>query len=240
MTTPQICAHRGACLVAPENTFAAADAAIARGAAYVEFDVRRTVDGVHVIMHDRDVARTTNGSGFVDELTFADIQALDAGAWFSDAFAGQPVPRLEDYLGHLKGRCRAYCEVKRGDAREIVAAMRAAGMEEDGFYFSFKPEIRQALIDTAPDARHNLPLSEVGSVAAAKALARRAIVEFTLENVSADAMDEAREAGFETMLFEPGADEARLAALVAHRPELLNVDAVDDVGQLVNGQSALI
>lgn len=225
----EIVAHRGACLVAPENTFSAADAAIARGASYVEFDVRRTADGVHVVMHDRDVARTTDGAGAVDELTSAEIAKLDAGAWFGDAFRGEPVPRLADYLAHLKGRCRAYCEVKRGDIGAIVAAVRDAGMEDDTFFFSFKPELRAALIEAAPDARHNLPLDEVGSVAAAQAMAQRAIIEFTLDNVSEEGMYEARAAGFETMIFEPAADPQRLDLLVQQAPDLFNIDAVDEV-----------
>lgn len=222
-----VVAHRGACLVAPENTFAGADAAIERGAAFVEFDVRRTLDGVHVIMHDRDVARTTNGGGLVDEMTFDEIRKLDAGRWFSEDFAGERVPRLEDFLAHLKGRTGAYCEVKRGDCAAIVRAVQEAGFDEDCFFFAFKPQVRAALREAAPGMTHMIPLDIAGSIAAAKAEHGASILEFTLEDVSVKAMAAARAAGLRTMLFEPGADRMRLERLAGYAPEFANIDDID-------------
>jgi glycerophosphoryl diester phosphodiesterase len=49
---PLICGHRGAAAVAAENTIASFDAAIERGAQWVEFDVRPTGDGALVVHHD--------------------------------------------------------------------------------------------------------------------------------------------------------------------------------------------
>lgn len=233
MSPPKLVAHRGACLVAPENTFAAAEAAIARGAAMVEFDVRRTVDGAHVLMHDRDVARTTDGSGFVDALPASEIARLDAGAWFDPAFAGEPVPRLDAFLARLAGRAGAYCEVKRGDCEAIVREVRAAGMLDDVLFYAHKPHVRRALIEAAPEAKHNLPFAEVGNVAAARATVRRAVIEFTLEDADPAAMAEAREAGFEVMIYEPGDDAERLAKALSYSPELINIDALDRVAELV-------
>ena len=58
-------AHRGYSAIAPENTLPALAAAVLSGATYVEFDVRTTADGVPVVIHDRTVDRTTDGSGHV-------------------------------------------------------------------------------------------------------------------------------------------------------------------------------
>ncbi|MGB3566484.1 MAG: glycerophosphodiester phosphodiesterase family protein, partial [Priestia megaterium] len=62
-------AHRGASAYAPENTMAAFHQALEMNADYIELDVQQSKDGVLVIMHDRTVDRTTNGSGHVRELT---------------------------------------------------------------------------------------------------------------------------------------------------------------------------
>src|SRR5215213_6287556 len=89
---PVAVAHRGANRVAPENTLPAYQAAIALGCEYVEIDVRATRDGALVLVHDRTVDRTTDGTGAVAELDFAAIRALDAGVKFGDEFQGTRVP----------------------------------------------------------------------------------------------------------------------------------------------------
>src|SRR4051812_43743701 len=94
-------AHRGYSAVAPENTLPALAAGVLAGASFIEFDVRTTVDGVPVVIHDRTVDRTTTGSGPVWELTWADVAALDAGSWFSPAYAGLRVPLLAEVLDLL-------------------------------------------------------------------------------------------------------------------------------------------
>ncbi|TMK20451.1 MAG: glycerophosphodiester phosphodiesterase, partial [Actinobacteria bacterium] len=48
----QVIGHRGAAALGPENTIAAVEAGLAAGADGVEIDVRRTADGVVVLMHD--------------------------------------------------------------------------------------------------------------------------------------------------------------------------------------------
>jgi glycerophosphoryl diester phosphodiesterase len=98
---PQIIGHRGACAYAPENTLASIRKAAAQGARWVEFDVRLTREGDLVLMHDEDVKRTTNGRGRVVDLTLDEIGSLDAGAWFSGAFAGERVPTLVETIALL-------------------------------------------------------------------------------------------------------------------------------------------
>ena len=74
-----VVAHRGASAAEPENTLVAFEAAVAAGADVIELDVRLTADGIPVILHDADVAATTDGSGWVHDLTLRDVKALDAG-----------------------------------------------------------------------------------------------------------------------------------------------------------------
>jgi len=106
--------HRGTVRHAPENTIAAHEAAIARGARFIEFDVRMTRDGHFVLMHDASVDRTTNGRGRVADLTLADIRRLDAGSWFGPRFAGERVPTLREALRNIYGRAAVDIDFKGG------------------------------------------------------------------------------------------------------------------------------
>lgn len=65
-----VVAHRGCWDDAPENSIAAILACIELGVPVVELDVRRTADGVLVLLHDETIDRTTNGSGAIAALTY--------------------------------------------------------------------------------------------------------------------------------------------------------------------------
>lgn len=75
-------AHQGGENEAPSDTLYAFKTAMAKGVDMLELDVHATADGEIVVLHDTTVDRTTNGSGSVDELTLAQIKALDAAHWF--------------------------------------------------------------------------------------------------------------------------------------------------------------
>jgi glycerophosphoryl diester phosphodiesterase len=78
---PQVIAHRGASVEAPEHTLAAYRAAVAGGADALECDVRLTADGHLVCVHDRRVNRTSDGRGLVSTLELARLEELDFGSW---------------------------------------------------------------------------------------------------------------------------------------------------------------
>jgi glycerophosphoryl diester phosphodiesterase len=101
--TPLVVAHRGSSSIAPENTLAAFARARADGADAVELDVRLSLDGEAMVIHDRRLDRTTDGSGLVGERTAAELRSLSAGGWFSRSFASERVPRLSDVFDALPG-----------------------------------------------------------------------------------------------------------------------------------------
>ena len=90
--------HRGAAAHAPENTLASLRLAAEQGARMVEFDAKLTGDGVVILMHDDLLDRTTTGRGPAATTPWSEIATLDAGSWFSDAYRGEPVPRLDQAL----------------------------------------------------------------------------------------------------------------------------------------------
>lgn len=128
---PEIVAHRGASLEAPENTLAAIERAIELGADRITADVRVTQDGVVVLFSDDELERTTDGTGLLEETSFAELRALDAGSWKDARFTGERVPTLEEGARACAGRARMFLEVKvEGHAAAILAALRAAGIPE--------------------------------------------------------------------------------------------------------------
>lgn len=109
---PLIMGHRGAMGHAPENTMASFQRAFDIGVEAVELDVHLTKDGHLMAIHDETVDRTTNGKGRIADMTLAEVQALDAGSWFSPEFAGERVPTLEEVLVWADGKLPVVIEVK--------------------------------------------------------------------------------------------------------------------------------
>jgi len=93
-----ILAHRGASGYAPENTWAAFLLACEMGAGGIETDVQVSTDGVLVLIHDTKVDRTTDGSGAVADLTWAELSRLDAGGWLDARFGDERIVRLGAFL----------------------------------------------------------------------------------------------------------------------------------------------
>jgi len=95
---PRIFAHRGTCLMAPENTQAAFDMALQYRADVLETDVRLSKDGMVMVTHDESLQRTTNGSGLVRDHTASELKQFDAAHGFTDLnnepYSGEPVSML--------------------------------------------------------------------------------------------------------------------------------------------------
>jgi glycerophosphoryl diester phosphodiesterase len=124
-----LCAHRAAMASHPENTLPAIREAIRVGAHMIELDVRLTRDGVPVLMHDDTVDRTTDGTGPVTDLTFAEVRALDAGAWKSPLFRGSRVPTLVEALSVFPANIWVDLDMKGGYELGVVVGRLVASME---------------------------------------------------------------------------------------------------------------
>ncbi len=125
-----VISHRGEHLQHPENTLPAFRAAIEAGADFIEVDVRSTVDGRLVLMHDGSVDRCTNGHGEVGKMTFEEIRKLDAGAKSGPEFAGTQVPTFQEALALAKGKIGVYIDSKSISAQDLVSTVRKFGMGE--------------------------------------------------------------------------------------------------------------
>ncbi|HKL47916.1 MAG TPA: glycerophosphodiester phosphodiesterase family protein [Candidatus Izemoplasmatales bacterium] len=137
-----IIAHRGASYDAPENTIASLEVAIEQGSDAVEFDVRTTKDNVPILMHDDTLKRTTDFdiNLKVDDLSFDIIRNYEAGSWFSEAYAGEKIPTLEEALETVQGRVGVFMDIKTENKiveKEIMRLIEFYDMVDDVKIMSF-------------------------------------------------------------------------------------------------------
>lgn len=124
-------AHRGASGYAPENTLPAFHKALALGVDMVEFDVRSTRDGALVVFHDARLDRLTGVAGRLDALTYDELSACVVG--------GQRIPRLDEVLSAVGGRCQVNIEIKqRGLVAAIVAEVQRLGLQREVIFSSLR------------------------------------------------------------------------------------------------------
>jgi glycerophosphoryl diester phosphodiesterase len=162
----QLVAHRGSSIDRPECTMASTKRAIKSGATATEVDVRRTKDGVLVILHDDTLDRTTNGTGPLSEITYAELKILDAGSWFDPKYASQRVPRLSDVLSLCKDRMDILLDLKETDdpayVHQVVSEVKEFGdpagtvigvrsVEHAKTFRQLLPEARQIGLIAGPD-----------------------------------------------------------------------------------------
>lgn len=135
-------AHRGCSSLAPENTYSAWTKAIEVGADYFELDIQLSSDDSMMIMHDATVDRTTNGTGLISSLSYAQLRTLDAGSWFNPAFTGEQIPTFSEalHLAKTNGNIDVVAEIKTTDpdiVPMVVAMIQAYGMQSRVIVSSF-------------------------------------------------------------------------------------------------------
>ncbi len=219
---PLVIGHRGAGGHAPENTLAAFRLGLAMGADGVECDIHMSRDGRIVVIHDATLDRTTSGTGRVGEQSFAELQALDAGSWFDEAFEGERIPSLEAVFEVLReaeretGRERwFFIELKHGNEiypgieEQLVLAIAASGHAERVGVISFDHRAISRLRALNPSLRTGV-LYDARPVDAA-ALAQAAGAGWigpAVKWVDAAEVAQAREAGLEVFVWTANQEEA--------------------------------
>jgi glycerophosphoryl diester phosphodiesterase len=167
----EVIGHRGGAALAPENTLAAIRAGLDAGADGVEIDVRLTADGVAVLLHDPDVARTTSGTGRVGDLSSEEVRALGIPT-LEEVLAAVPVDR--SLIVEVKGTPWDPGHDPTEPAARVVAATLAAEPARHLVVSSFNPlalavvraispQLRTAVLTgSAFDLASNLAAAVVG------------------------------------------------------------------------------
>ena len=169
---PAFVAHRGAGLLAPENTLAALRVGHSFGYRMFEIDAKLSGDGVALLMHDATLDRTTDGRGRVDAYPFAVLARLDAGSRHSQAFAGEGIPTLERVARWiLANDAMLNIEIKPSPGREretgAAFALDAREAWRDAaiapLLSSFSPVALAAAQEVAPELPRALLLDELSA-----------------------------------------------------------------------------
>ena len=160
-------AHRGAGKLAPENTLAAFRLGAQHGYRMAECDAKLSADGVVFLLHDSTLERTTSGHGTAGDLPWSALAQLDAGGWHSRAFAGEPIPTLQNLARWcLANRCLLDIEIKptpgveeqTGRAVAELAARLWQGAPVPPLLTSFRPESLFGALAVAPHLPRGLLL----------------------------------------------------------------------------------
>jgi glycerophosphoryl diester phosphodiesterase len=244
---PSWIAHRGAGRTAPENTLAAFRAGFAAGFRMFECDVKLSADGVPFLLHDADLERTTSGHGRAGDQPWAALSQLDAGAWHSAPFAGEPIPTLAALARWLNANGAAVnLEIKPTPGTEAATGTRVAalaaqlwsGHAPPPLLSSFSVEAMQAAARAAPALPRALLLDDLDGdwTGVVRTLGCVAVV-FHAPLVTAAHVDRLHAEGRRVLAYtvnEP-AEAARLQALGL---DGLITDAVDRFGAAARGAGA--
>ncbi len=104
--------HRGWCSDYPENTMVSFRAALEQDVDMIEFDLNLTKDKHLVVIHDNTVDRTTDGTGYIRDMTLEDVKALDAGVKKGEQFRGERIPTFEELCGLISEHPGLMCNVE--------------------------------------------------------------------------------------------------------------------------------
>lgn len=223
----ELVSHRGANHLAPENTYAAAQACIDQGVDYVEVDVWTSRDGVFYNLHDPTVDRTTDGSGYLLALDTADIDKLDAGSWFDPRFAGERVPRLDAFLRWIKGQAKVFFDVKFAHPQQLIELIQETGLAEECFLWSGSSQWMRLLHGMAPHLPLKVNVRSVEEVLAAHERYGAALVEVSPEYLTPDLLDACRTREIRVMAYPQENTPEMFRRLLQMDIDLLNLDQPD-------------
>jgi glycerophosphoryl diester phosphodiesterase len=229
-------AHRGAGLLAPENTLAALRAGQALGYRMAECDVTLSADEQPFLLHDATLPRTTDGHGRAAETPWAALARLDAGTWHGPRFAGEPLVSLEALSAHAKATgLLLNLEIKPAHGQAQRSGERIARRVDALWPAPFTPPLLSSFqfgaLEAAREAAPRLPrallLERLGVdwLGEALALACAAVV---VERNALDAarVAEAHEAGLRVLAYTVN-EAAEAARLRSWGVDGLITDAVD-------------
>ncbi len=154
-----IAAHRGDYKHFPENSFDAMLSAANLGADIVEVDVRKTKDQVLVLLHDKTIDRTTNGSGAILELTFEESQKFFLKNP-DGSISKSKIPALRDAMIALKGKCLIMLDKSNDYFDACLELSRELGLTHQMIFKSSKSRDEMKLIlKENPDVYYGLGIN---------------------------------------------------------------------------------
>ncbi|MDC6166665.1 glycerophosphodiester phosphodiesterase [Paucibacter sp. XJ19-41] len=229
-------AHRGAGKLAPENTLAAFREGARHGYRAFECDVKLSADGIPFLLHDATLNRTTPERGVAGERGWAELARIDAGAWHSRAYAGEPIPSLDALARYvIANRFALNIEIKPTPGQELVTGQVVgrevlrlwAGSGLLPLFSSFQPEALAGARETAPDLPRGLLLDQLSDGWLDQALrlqCRAVITNYALMNQAL--VEQLHAAGLKALVYTVN-DPASAEWLIGNGVDGIITDAVD-------------
>jgi glycerophosphoryl diester phosphodiesterase len=160
MQMAEISAHRGGCEQARAATYAAYEHALASGAEYAEFDIRKAADGTLVVYHDQ---RLDHDGPLLSGLSYGELCER----------AGYPVPRVADTMAMLAGKVMGHLDLKETGYEAEVIRLALQHFGPAGFVATTMEDVSvRAIKDQFPDVRTALSLGRDAAEIPARKLAQ--------------------------------------------------------------------
>lgn len=213
---PLIIAHRGASLVAQENTEAAFNAAIEAGADALEADIRLTGDGIPICFHDEILSRPEG-----NDLEIASASLQDLQAHRTD------VMTFEKYTRYPQG---LYLDLKETDEARCAGILSHGGIKpaDNWIVSTAMSQVSKGLARRFPDLRQVALINHLGDMATLPSDGAGQWARLHEPNASPQTVGQLRRQGFRVVITCGGGvrpigviDERSLQELVELKPDAL-------------------
>ena len=152
-------AHRGASFDDAENTLPAFRRAVDAGTDFIEFDLRMSADGVPVVLHDKTIDRTSDGTGTPEEHPLAELKKYNFSYFHHGERHADPlypelaIPTFEDVLRNFRDKTCMNIQVYAGPAgiREICRLYLEYGMQDRGYLTIASDETAALVREISPE-----------------------------------------------------------------------------------------
>jgi glycerophosphoryl diester phosphodiesterase len=142
-----VCAHRGSHKEYPENSIGAIKDAMENSIDMVEIDIRETKDGKLVLMHDKTIDRTTNGSGNVSDFALQELKAFKLYNG-NGVLTEEKIPTLKEVLSLTRGNLYIDLDISNKAAFEKVhPVVIQYGMTKQVLYYSSNTSVIQNMVN---------------------------------------------------------------------------------------------
>lgn len=197
---PMVSAHRGGryYIGYTENTIEVFEYTISHVPAIIEFDVRRSKDGVLVLMHDETTGRTTTQDKAIKDLTLDEIRSLTLVDYKGNKVEGS-IPTLKEVLEWGRGKTMFTVDVKSVDDLDATAQMIInAGAESYSTLITYSLDVANTIHQKYPTLFLSVTVRNHDE------LERLLKTNISLDNVVAFTGTSARDKSFNDSLHELG------------------------------------
>ncbi len=231
-----VCVHRATNKNHPENSISAVKASMLLGVDIIELDIRTTKDDSLVIMHDHDIDRTTNGSGYVSKMTYEELQEYNLV--HSDTLTNEKIPTLRQILMVTKEKdVILNLDLKDINVDDYYSILREFNMEHKVMSYIWDPVLMNRILEL--DSLYSvLPLvNNIKEVRFYNEMMISKLIHFTELSYTSEIIEEAKRNDqliFINSLWEidelfMNGDTTKMDALIIKEPAIIQTDYPEEL-----------